>query len=539
MAQAFTFQIANELFIKQGRTDIQLCEDGYNGWCKKSKFFDLIVKEYFLAIPRNVYWTKSSPKRKTENTKNTLIKKHGVENISQIKEVKEKKKQIFLKKYGVETNLQAPEILKKIKKGWAKKFGTEYPITNSDVKKKIINKNIERYGVENPFSSAEIKQKIVQTNIKKYGFEHPMHVGCLKIKQRNTLKKNYGVEYVLQIPSIKNKLLKLCSKRFIIESGDHLKKWLDKQPEPKPAYKTFCDNFPNENISLKELEDFCKNYKDHKTTLEVLGEKLFNTTHYNKKPKEIQKYYRPDFKLSETVYVNVDGLYWHSEKQVSKNYHFEMRKHFEKNGLRLFQFYENEIKYKAHICKFLVDNVLGQFSNKIHAENCIINIVNVTEAQIFLNKNHLFGQVNAKHVGLYYENKLISILSYKETRNICKIERFCNLIGYYIEGAFNKLTKHVEYNLLKPSTNEMYVKIDLRYDTAVHVESSDFKLIKETVGFLWTNCETTFDKNPRNAIVQEHENMTSCIKLYDAGQKLYIKKLYKIYVNNKKSIRYC
>ena len=73
-----SYEKAAERFQIQGRGDIILCEDGYNGWKEKSKFWDKIIKDWFWAIPKNVYVQKSChPERSIENRKNTNIEKYG------------------------------------------------------------------------------------------------------------------------------------------------------------------------------------------------------------------------------------------------------------------------------------------------------------------------------------------------------------------------------------------------------------------------------------------------------------------------------
>ena len=233
MALTITFLQASERFLKQNRSDIKLCEDGYKGWKIKAKFYDLIAEDYFWSTPYSVFKLEVvHPSRKQE-----------------------KKKQFNLLKYG-----------------------TEYP-QQSDI----------------------IKEKI-----------------------RQTLIANHNVTNVNNIRS----------KRFITETGQYVKEWLDEQPEPKPAWITLTQYFNNEQISLDKLEKYVNNYKSSKSSLELLGKNLFKVEHFNKYvDKELR--YRPDFKLSDMIYVNVDGLYWHSEHQKNKNYHFNLRIDFENKNLRI------------------------------------------------------------------------------------------------------------------------------------------------------------------------------------------------------------
>jgi hypothetical protein len=61
---ATKFNKAKQRFVDQGRNDIELCEDEYQSWSTKCKFYDKIEQDYFWAIPYNVLTNKSMhPKR--------------------------------------------------------------------------------------------------------------------------------------------------------------------------------------------------------------------------------------------------------------------------------------------------------------------------------------------------------------------------------------------------------------------------------------------------------------------------------------------
>jgi hypothetical protein len=477
-SKAIPYREAKKRFKDQGRADIILLEEGYDCWVKKAKFFDLILNQEFWAIPSNVYEKKSSPLHAQKKREQTNLKKYGVKNPAQSKEFQKKAEQT----------------------------------------------NLKRYGVENPFQSFEIKEKIRKTNLEKYGVKNPFQSKKIQAKYKKTCQKKYGTENYAQ--SL------LHSKRFIKETDEHLKDWLKKQQEPKPAYITLSAHFPNEQISLSDLTDFLKNYRDYKSNLEVFTENLFNTKHFNQKPNKINSLYRPDFKLNDQIYLNTDGLYWHSEAQKGKQYHFNLRKEFEENGLRIFQFHENELLEKTDIVKSIVNNSLGKTPNKIYSRKCKIQIVPQKEATLFLSSNHLMGSITARHIGLFYEDNLVSLLSFKCFKNICKIERFCSLINTSVIGSFSKLLKYLETNCLDSSITEIYNWVDLRYGTGKHLLKKDFKFQKETLGWKWADKKTTFNRlkcranmDSRKLTQQEYADELGWFKIYDAGQRLYVKSI--------------
>ncbi len=97
------------------------------------------------------------PKCGNINRENTMMKNHGVKNISQMNSIKDKKKQKSMDTYGTEYTLQAPII----------------------------------------------REQIKQTNLKKYGVEHTLQVPELRIKGKQTNINNHGVEFFSQSTIIK------------------------------------------------------------------------------------------------------------------------------------------------------------------------------------------------------------------------------------------------------------------------------------------------------------------------------------------------
>jgi hypothetical protein len=388
--KTFKFFDALEKFKQQGRKDIEICEDGYNGWCKKSKFYDLIVGDFWWARPEKVYFEKSShPKRHGKNTK-YIIKESG--------------ETIF---------------------NWLK-----------------FNSNV-------PYSS--LQQHLNRRNIT--------------------------------------------------------------------------------SIAEEDLENVCSQLKSNKTELEKYCEELFGCQHFNKCIPEIKGSSRPDFKLNETTYLNCDGIYWHSELFRKHNDHYNLRKEFEKNSLRLFQFHEHEIYHKSNIVKSIVNHVLGKTYMKVFARKCKVIKISQETASQFLLQNHLMGSINAKHLGLFDStNKLVAVMSYKTKQRVIKIERWCCLTDTTVVGGFSKLLAEIEK--LHPDITEVHNWVDLRYGTGTHLLNKGFVMSRETLGWKWTNFKTTYNRlycranmDTRKLTQKDHAKELGLYKIYDAGQRLYIKTL--------------
>ena len=69
----------------------------------------------------------------------TCIKKYGVNNPMQCKEIQDKAKDTNLERYGAENPMQCKEIQDKAKVTNLKKHGAEYPMQNEDIKNKVLD----------------------------------------------------------------------------------------------------------------------------------------------------------------------------------------------------------------------------------------------------------------------------------------------------------------------------------------------------------------------------------------------------------------
>lgn len=459
-----TYEQARQKFATQGRNDITLLESGYVRWKTNAVFFDNVVGEEFIAIPHNVYVQRSChPKRAVEKRKNTCLR-------------------LFGSTSSMHGNTPA---------GIA-------------VKEKVRASCKTRFGTENPFENAEVQKR-----------------------SKTTVLRKYGVENISQL-----------RKKLVADSDLTVEQWYNLQPEPKPAsYQSFGAMFlygtGSATFTVTQLEDFMNEFRSAKTRLERLGEQLFRQTHYNKKPSSTIPY-RPDFKLNDRLFVNVDGLYWHSEKQKTKSYHVDVRKAFESESYRIFQFQENEIRDRPNIVVSIINHALGKTENKICARKTELKTVSQKEATKFLEENHLMGSIKGIHLGLYdpKNQQLVSLLSYKiftNKKRVC-VERFCSKNNHLVNGGFSKLLKKLIAIAHSKNISEVHYWTDLRYGTGYHLINCGFEKRKETQGWKWSDGVTTYNRlrcranmDHRKLTEANHANEKGWYRVYDAGQRLYVK----------------
>ncbi len=305
-------------------------------------------------------------------------------------------------------------------------------------------------------------------------------------------------------------------------------------------FNSYCiDNKANKKIAAKIYDNigpeaaliYIDEYQPKSTDIENIFEGLFKIKKYDKQIILNDKKYRPDFKLSETVYVDIDGLYWHSDKVMEDNfYHFHKREKYEQKKMRIFQIRADEITNKMGIVKSIINIELKNEITKIFARKTSIKLISNQEASKFFDKNHLMGSgVSAKAIGLYYNNELIMCLSYKKYKKGIDISRVCSKLNTLVVGGLGKLIKYIEKEE-KPKFIQSFV--DLRYGTGKSLEKLGFIRVGATLGWKWTDGTNTFNRLKCRANMDERRLSESQYaeelgwhKIYDAGQAKYIKTL--------------
>lgn len=473
------------------------------------------IKKY--NIKRNDNSLEAAKIRSNEKRINTVKRKYKVENVFSSESIQEKSRKTMLDKYGVEYSVQSRELQEKISNSIFQKYGVKSSFLIPEVRdaakkahkensEKINEKRLstmrERYGED----LSEVSKKIRQTNIDRYGVSTPIERSDIKNKIHETKKTN-GL-----IISFDNKTLKQWSNELGISI--HV-----------------LNNNITLNTTYNEFISFIENYQgEGLTDIEKIISKELRIDFFGKTVLKS----RPDFKLSNKLYLNIDGLYWHSEfVQKNKNYHFNLRKKFENADMQIIQLREDEVYNKLDIIKSILNSKRGTINDRVFARKTEIKIVQQKVAKQFLINNHLMGTTKARHIGLYYKNNLISILSYKIYDQTLKIERFCSIKNTIVIGGLSKLLNYLIKTL---NIKEIHSWVDLRYGSGSSLNTLGFKKERETLGWKWAYCNgrnnITYNRlycranmDNRRLSEKEYAEELNLARIYDAGQRLYIKKI--------------
>ena len=396
--------------------------------------------------------------------------------------------------------------------------------------------NLEKYGVEWQIASNQTKEAIKETMIDRYGVDNSMKIEATKDKMKATNIERYGVDNYAKTQECQDKMKATSLERYGVENYTQTQEWKDKYVKypgllekcktlgiPYSTYQHYALKYgliPDDDVLLN------KALSPDGNNLERTASNLFGIEFLNKKIHSDIKY-RPDFKVSDSVYVNTDGLFWHSEiNREDKSHHRDLRVAFENVGLRILQFYDYEIYEKPLIVKSIVNNTAGKCSRKLNARECDIKAVSNDTAIEFLKNNHLMGPISSRHMGLFMNEELVSILSYKVSNGTLDIDRFCSKVDIAVRGGFSKLI-HVVTAECKP--NEIVSFVDMRYGNGISYEKLGFTLESEHVGWMWTDCSKAYNRRMCKAgdglTEAEQAAKRGWYKIYDAGQRKYVKKL--------------
>ena len=237
--------------------------------------------------------------------------------------------------------------------------------------------------------------------------------------------------------------------------------------------------------------------------------------------------YLPDYKIG----IEHNGLYWHSDNIRENNYHLEKREYFESYGIKLLQFNSNEWLDATEIVKSMILSKLNKNLNKFQARKLFVKKIDRTEAKLFLESNHLMGfHPSSKSIGLVDDTGLlVSIFSYRKLNTGIEISRFCNKIHTSVAGGFSKLLSEAS-KIENPQFVQSFV--DLRYADGKSLEKLNFINKSTTLGWKWTDGRNTFNRlkcranmDHRKLSEKEYAKELGWFKIYDAGQRLFIKNL--------------
>jgi hypothetical protein len=453
-------------------------------------------------------------------------------------------------------------------------YGTKTPAESKEIKNKIINTNKLKYGGNSPMSNIDIQEKAKKTLLINYGVDNPnksefiikkriesFKLSSYKETYRNTSNERYGVDHPWMVKDIHDKTIDFFYKSYkkrIIDKIDNNFEFIKFDKANKNILEfnchtcntnfnilsyqfyyrvnnkiSICTNcFPiSENSSISQIELFNFIKENYNGNILQNNKNIIN-------PYEID-IYLPDLKIG----FEFNGVFWHSSKFKDNSYHFKKYNTSIESGIKLYTIWEDDWNIKRDICKSFILNKLSMTKNRLFARRCEVKEVSYNISKDFLDENHLQGDCkSSKRIGLYYNNDLVSIMTFSKLRlpvggenkkNVYELTRFCNKINYNIVGGASKLLNFF-YNKYNPveiqtysdnliSNGDLYEKLGFTY---IHTSKPGYWYNVDNIRshrFNWRKQKLVSMGYDSNKSEEEIMLELGHFRIYNAGNKKWIK----------------
>lgn len=349
-----------------------------------------------------------------QKTKQTNLQKYGVEHIGAASIVRSKTKDTVKQRYGVDNISQIPNVKDKKIQTCIDNFSVAYPTMSSSVLDKRRTNNIEKYGHTNVLASEYGRHRTSQTNLLRYG-------------DTSYNRATMG-EAVLS---------KLMDKDWMLEQ--HITK--------QQSLTQISLNLNIDDTTVKKymiLHNIETKLYGHSLQEQEIAEILSQHTKIIVRDKLLIKPYELDIVVpSAKIAIEFCGLYWHSE-QLGKDKYYHKNKYdmCKQQGYQLLTIFSDEWDQKRNvIINMLLMKIGCSTQPKIHGRETTVRVVSQKEKSTFHNNYHIQGNCNSSiNLGLYKDNHLVAVASFKRTNQNYYLERYST--SGIVRGGFTKLIKH-------------------------------------------------------------------------------------------------
>lgn len=456
---------------------------------------------------------------KNENIRFTLLNKTN----EQKKDSELKRKQTTQEKYGCDNVSQCKEIVDK-KSNTIKNYTEEQKqhklnsfhntLNSKSEEEKELTKHRKSVATKKYFENLSMEEKKAfskkMSDVYSSFSEEKKQIRNNKIRDsyKNTCIQKYGVSNTLKLEDVKNKITNTNLELYGVPYYC--------QTEKCRSAKGGNSSLSKPNLAFRQL---------------LIDNNIPYDTEFNLDT------YSYDFLVNNTMLIEVNPTATHNSTNSPfnapkpYNYHYEKSTVARNNGYRCIHVWDWD-----NIDKILF---LLKEQEVVHARKCEIREVDLKTSKEFLNTYHLQGYVKSDvQIGLYHNNKLISLMTFGRPRYNKKYE--IELLRYVsikkVVGGAEKIFKYY-INNYNPSSAISYC--DLSKFTGSVYEKLGFKYDGYSVGKHWYNVKTRnhiTDNLLRQRGVDQllHTNYgkgtsnerlmieNGFVEIYDAGQARYV-----------------
>lgn len=475
--------------------NVKYCDADHFSVCEKcGKEFPVSKKKISKnprACSQSCASSLSHSEESREKRRENSLKKYGTEFVTQSSEMKEKIKTALDSNPDKDFRIGSDNYKKQIQE----KYGVENVSQLEEIKKKKIESSLKNYGVENPFQNEEIRQKQLKTMSERYGKRKGGQLRITNFDEYLEIEKwliNFEIKFGKK-PSIKE-----TSEYFNVVSPviSKLKRDLDlhKYFRIVNSYKEeqFAEflntNFPDVRyvhndrklISPYEVDFY---FPDHNLAVEINP----TTTHH-----------------SSDNYLN-----YGKSSPKEKNYHLNKALACEKVGVELFSVFD-WMPWKKSL--EMISHKLSKSSRTIYARKASVHFVEKKRNKIsqqlkdFIDSSHILGfdgRGTQYYTYLEHDGEIIAVAGFGSLRKLSikrksdntakdsvenspktmELTRLCFAPDVSVPGGASRLLKTFikEYSKIEPNLSKIITFSDYDLGSGRIYETLGFKTIVKPV----------------------------------------------------------
>lgn len=233
-----------------------------------------------------------------------------------------------------------------------------------------------------------------------------------------------------------------------------------------PAYQRangtgcpMCSSRSNTSQQEEEINSFLEN------------EGLIQGTDYKRHARKMfQGKYEVDFYFpQQKIAIEYNGLYWHSETKRSNRYHYDKWKACQELGIQLITIWEDDYLKNPQLIHTMLAHKIGiAQQKKVFARQTKVVEIEYSEAERFLNKNHIQGNVQgSNYLGLFSKEKeLVAVTVWTQRGNKAYLERYATsrrvigglgkILSYYLKSRCEGIEQIITFAAHDVSNGNLY-----------------------------------------------------------------------------------
>lgn len=341
----------------------------------------------------------------------------------------------------------------------SKKCSNDDPIVKDKIRKAVST--AKRKSFEDPIIKKQAQDKRAKTLHDKYGCDSssgsPFSMQCFQDRAKETLLKKYGVDNIFRLSESheksaqfqKDKAVALWKSRgydiVIKEETVIIKNGCPIHGDVELRKRDFHNRMKKERRNSSPICNIC-NPISYNSGQEVMIYRILDELgiEYETHDRKIIKPYEIDIVCKDNICIEVDGIFWHSDKNKPVNYHIMKTDMCLENGYKLIHILESDISRHYDKVYSVIASIFEKYKRTIFlGDEYTIKELDKDICSDFINRNYIYSSdVKFDYAyGLYFDGELISVMSFKN-KLLVELTCYCNLLHTDVIDSFDVLLNY-------------------------------------------------------------------------------------------------